>query len=166
MRITQLFVITCLFAACAQKNVNPKNLRQAWLDSIIQESDSSFTRLHYREDLDKTVFYLNREDSTVTRLMKDSAGNTRQVIIMRKNTRILFAQYFPNGNIQADLPLDEFGQYHGTGNFYHENGKLQSTGEYNHGLKTGQWKVYDEAGRLLTTDSFDKDGQLIRQSHP
>ena len=93
--------------------------------------------------------------------MKDSADSTRQIIIAKNNIRTFFAQYYTNGNLQADLPLDEFGQYHGTGIFYYEDGNLQSQGNFTHGIKTGPWKIYDEKGKLTATDDFDKNGQII-----
>jgi antitoxin component YwqK of YwqJK toxin-antitoxin module len=98
--------------------------------------------------------------------MKDSAGIIRQIIIAKKNTRIFFGSYYKNGQLQADLPLDEFGQYHGTGIFYYENGSVQSSGSFNHGLKSGEWKVYDQKGKIMATDSFDKNGQLIPKQLP
>ncbi len=165
MRLVFLIPVALFLFSCSQQK-NIKNLDKAWLDSIIKKSDSSYTKPYFRTDFVTAVYYLNKKDSTLTQLMKDSAGHTRQIIIMKNNTRTFFAQYYANGNIQAELPLDAYGQYHGTGNFYYENGKLQSTGNFTHGLKTGQWKVYDVAGNTTATDNFDKNGQLIQQSHP
>ena len=159
-----IFLVSC--KSNFKNSITLKKIDMVWLDSIINRSDSSYTKPYFRTDFVMASYYLNKKDSTLTQLMKDSAGRTRQIIIMKNNTRTFFAQYYANGNIQANLPLDAFGQYHGTGNFYYENGKLQSSGNFNHGLKTGQWKVYDEDGKLTATDNFDKDGQLIQQSHP
>lgn len=94
--------------------------------------------------------------------MKDSAGSIRQIIIARKNVRIFFARYYANGQLQADLQLDEFGQYHGTAVFHYENGQVESTGNYDHGIKTGQWKNFDTTGKLISTGLYNKNGQLIK----
>lgn len=163
-------LITLLLLACNQhkSNINPiaKKINRPWLDSIIKNSDSSFIKPYKRSDFVTAVFYITKKDSTVCQIMKDSVDSIRQIIIAKKDRRSFFAQYFANGNLQADLPLDEFGQYHGTGKFYYEDGNLQSSGNYTHGLKSGSWKVYDEKGKLINTDNFDKNGQLIQAQQP
>ncbi len=165
MRSILVFTVIILLLNSCKQNKNPKSLDKTWLDSIISKSDSNYIKPYYRTDFVKAQYYVNSKDSTLTQVMKDSAGNTRQIIIMKGNTRYFYAQYYPNGHIQAALPLDEFGQYHGIGTFYFENGKVQSSGNYDHGLKKGQWKVYNEESKLITTDNFDNNGQLI-QAHP
>src|SRR5688572_12910469 len=125
MRSAFLIIVLMFFVfGCNQKNSNPKNLDKAWLDSIIKKSDSSYTRPYFRTDFVNAQYYVNTKDSTLTQLMKDSAGRVRQIIIMKKDIRIFYAQYYTNGHIQADLPLDVSGQYHGIGNFYYESGQL------------------------------------------
>jgi antitoxin component YwqK of YwqJK toxin-antitoxin module len=152
--------------SCNQKNGNSKILAGSFIDSIIKHSDSSYEKPYYRTDFVTASYYVNKKDSTVCQLMKDSAGKIRQVIIAKKDIRIFFGQYYPNGNLQADLPLDTFGQYHGTGTFFYEDGSLQSTGNYNHGFKTGDWKVYDEKGKVTATDSYDNNGNLVPPKLP
>ena len=165
----QLILLT-LVSGCKEQNnkhaSSTKTIDRIWLDSIIKSSDSTYTKPYKRTDFVTAVFYINKKDSSVCQLMKDSADSIRQIIIAKNEVRTFFAQYYANGNLQADLPLDEFGQYHGTGTFYYEDGTVQSSGSFNHGLKSGEWKIYDEKGKLLTTDSYDKDGQLVPKQHP
>ncbi len=151
---------------CAQKNSNSNILASSFIDSIIKNSDSSYEKPYYRTDFVTASYYTNKKDSSVCQLMKDSAGKIRQIIIAKKNIRTFFAQYYPNGNLQADLPLDSFGQYHGTGKFFYEDGNLQSSGNYNHGFKTGTWTVYDEKRKVTATDSYDDNGNLVPQKAP
>lgn len=155
-----------LITGCKQQNINDKILATPFIDSVIKKSDSSYQKEYYRSDFVTAQYYVSKKDTTVCQLMKDSAGLIRQIIIVRKDTRVFFGSYYKNGQLQADLPLDAFGQYHGTGKFYYEDGSLQSTGNYNHGFKTGAWKVYDKKGRELTTDNFDQNGNLIPQKLP
>lgn len=158
-------VVVLLAASCSQNGQsaksNAKTINQPWLDSIIKNSDSSYSKPYKRTDYVTAVLYVNKKDSSVCQLMKDSVENIRQIIIAKNDIRTFFAQYYANGNLQADLPLDEFGQQHGTGTFYFEDGTIQSTGDFKHGLKTGQWKIYNEKGKLLSTDNYDVNGQLI-----
>lgn len=165
-----IFVFAIIFVlfitGCKQPGVNSKILATSFIDSVIKKSDSSYEKAYYRSDFVNAQYYINKKDSTICLLMKDSAGNIRQVIITKKDTRIFYGSYYKNGQIQTELPLDAFGQYHGTGKFFYENGALQSMGNYNHGLKTGTWKVYDEKGKETATDNFDQNGNLIPQKMP
>ena len=160
------FATPILFLSCTQHNSNSKKIDRAWLDSIIKNSDSSYIKPYYRTDFVTAFYYLNKKDSTVCQVMKDSAGIIRQIVIAKKDVRTFFGSYYKNGQLQAHLPLDEFGQYHGTGIFYYDDGSLQSSGGFTHGFKTGHWKIFDEKGKLTATDEFDKNGQIIPQHQP
>jgi len=161
------FVALVLLASCTSHNkTTGKTLNHAWLDSIIKTSDSTYSKPYKRTDFVTAVYYINKKDSAICQLMKDSADSIRQIIISKKNVRTFFAQYFPNGNLQADLPLDEFGQFHGTGTFYYESGNIQSSGNYTHGFKNGTWTVYDEKGKVTATDSYDSNGNLVPPKQP
>ncbi len=161
-------VVCILIVSCKQQqqNGNSKILAGHFIDSVIKHSDSSYEKPYYRTDFVTAAYHVNTKDSTVCQLMKDSAGRIRQVIVARKGTRIFFALYYTNGQLQADLPLDAFGQYHGTGKFFYEDGSLQSSGNYTHGFKTGDWKVYDKKGNITATDSYDDNGNLIPPKTP
>ncbi len=161
-----IFVLSIFLYSCSQKKNNSKILASSFIDSIIKHSDSTYTKPYYRTDFVTASYYLNKKDSTICQMMKDSAGIIRQIIITKKDTRIFFGSYYKNGQLQADLPLDTFGQYHGTGKFFYEDGSLQSSGNYNHGFKTGEWKVYDEKGKVTASDSYDNNGNLIPQKAP
>jgi antitoxin component YwqK of YwqJK toxin-antitoxin module len=152
--------------SCTQKNSNSKILASSFIDSVIKHSDSSYEKPYYRTDFVTASYYVNKKDSTLCQLMKDSAGKIRQIIISKKDTCIFFGSYYKNGQLQANLPLDSFGQHHGTGKFFYEDGSLQSTGNYTHGFKTGDWKVYDENGKVTATDFYDNNGNLVPPKTP
>ena len=167
MKIAAILFLSPVFIfSCTQKNSHAKILATSFIDSIIKKSDSTYTKPYYRTDFVTATYYTNKKDSTVCQLMKDSAGFIRQLIIAKKEVRIFYGSYYKNGQLQADLPLDTYGQYHGTGTFYYEDGSLQSSGSYLHGFKTGQWKVYDKKGKVTATDSYDENGNLIPQKLP
>jgi len=164
--IFSCLVLSFFLFSCKQQDSNAKILADTFIDSVIKKSDSSYEKSYYRTDFVTAKYYLNKKDSTTCQLMKDSAGKIRQIIITNKNTRIFFGSYYPNGQLQASLPLDKFGQYHGAGKFFYEDGSLQSSGNYLHGVKTGTWKVYDEKGKETATDNFDPNGNLIPPKAP
>ncbi len=153
-RILSFTFLTGFIFSCSFQNSESKKLDQAWLDSIIKNSDSSYVKPYYRTDLVTATYYLNKKDSTVCQVMKDSAGIIRQIIIVKKDIRTFFGQYYKNGQLQAGLSLDEFGQYHGGATYYYENGRVQSSGDFLHGSRTGEWKNFNEKGQLVSTDKF------------
>jgi hypothetical protein len=156
------FTIIALVIACKDKSSKAKPTGNAWLDSVINSSDTAYKKSYFRKDFVTAWYYVNRKDSTVCQVMKDSSETIRQVIVTKKDTRKYYARYYANGQLEAELPLDETGQYHGTVTNFFENGKIESKGNYTHGLKTGEWKNYDPAGKLISTDSFDGNGQLLK----
>lgn len=46
---------------------------------------------------------------------------------------------------------------HGSFVFYHENGEVESRGNYQHGQKAGVWERYDQAGRPLAEKIYDPE---------
>lgn len=167
MRTSFFFaIICCLYFGCASEKKHPDKLDKAWLEAIIKHSDTTYTKPYFRTDFVTATYYVNRKDSSICQLMKDSAGIIRQVIVETKNIRTFFGQYYTNGQLQAWLPLDEFGQYHGEAVFYYQDNTVQSAGEFQHGLRQGHWKNYDEKGRLISTDEYNTNGQLIRTVKP
>ncbi len=161
-----LLPLSVLFCCCNQPNGNSKALKRTFnqhmIDSVIKNGDSSYAKPYKRTDFVNVYFYINKKDSSICQLMKDSSGTIRQMIIARKNIRTFFAQYYENGQLQADLPLDEFGQYHGTATYYYADGHIQSNGKYRHGLKKGIWTNYNEKGNLLSKAEYDSIGQLMK----
>lgn len=156
----------CLLISCSQQSQNnmitKRTIDNNWLDSIIKISDSSYSKPYKRTDFVTAFFYVNKKDSSVCEVMKDSAQTIRQVILAKKNIRRFFAGFYDNGQLQANLPLDEFGQYHGEATYYYPGGGTESTGNYEHGIKTGAWKYFDEKGRLLSAEKYDHNGQVIK----
>jgi antitoxin component YwqK of YwqJK toxin-antitoxin module len=161
-KIVPLAASAIILVSCTQQKGHLTKLNQPWLDSIIKKSDSSYSKNYYRTDYVTAVYYLNKKDSTLCQFMKDSAGIIRQIIITEKDIRTFWGQYYANGQLQADLPLDKFGQYDGAATYYYQNGSVQSKGKYVHGLKNGEWKNYDKKGKLILIEEYDTNGALTR----
>jgi antitoxin component YwqK of YwqJK toxin-antitoxin module len=169
MRIVfSLIIFSTVIFSCNQQNGSStkviKKVNEVWLDSIIKKSDSSFTKPYKRTDFVTATYYINKKDSSLCQIMKDAAGSIRQIIIATKNIRTFFGQYYANGQLQADLPLDKFGQYHGTATNYFEDGIVESGGNYEYGLKVGQWKIFNKKGKLFSVYEYSQSGQLIKST--
>ena len=139
-----------------------KKIDTRFIDSIIKKSDSTYTKKYKRPDFVTADYYISKKDSTIAQVMRDSAKQIRQVISTRKNIRTHFAQYYENGQIMATLSFDTNGQYHGPAIYYYSNGSIKSSGNYNHGLSTGTWQEFDDAG-VVTKLKYDTNGVRIPQ---
>lgn len=133
----------------------------AFLNSVIKRSDTSFIKKYKRPDFVIAEYYLSRKDSTELQIMRDSSKKVRQVILIDRNVRTLFAQYYENGQLQGDLSFDSFGQYNGLAKYYYQNGAVKSEGNYLHGLSTGEWREYDETGKAVII-KYDANGARIK----
>lgn len=165
MRKCILFMpLVVAFACTSKEKVKREIIRidHAWLDSITRKSDTSWIKPYRNNEQVTAEYYVDRKDSIVTQLMKDSAGNIRQITIAKYDqVRLFFAEYYSNGQMMARLPLDNTGNYNGEGRFYFEDGRVKSTGQFAHGFYTGEWKNYNKQGVLLSIDIYDENGQLI-----
>ena len=132
----------------------------AFLDSVIKRSDTSFIKKYKRPDFVTAEYYLSRQDSTELQVMRDSLNKVRQVIMTHRNVRSLFAQYYENGQLQANLSFDSFGQYNGPAIYYYQNGAVKSEGNYMHGLSRGEWREFDETGKAVVI-KYDANGARI-----
>ncbi|MES1197898.1 MAG: hypothetical protein ABUL41_01315 [Chitinophagaceae bacterium] len=166
MKITGVIVFLAIFFSCKQKDNGfssiPERLDTTWLATIIRSSDTSYSKPYFRTDFVTASYYINRMDSTLCQVMRDSSNRVRQIITTKKNIRTFYAQYYPNGHAQAILPLDASGKYDGNAIIFYEDGDIKSKGKYRHGSYAGKWKNYDEKGKLVTEDEYDSNGQLIK----
>ena len=163
MKFIVYFIMVSLFIfSCTQQKTQSTKLDKAWLHAIIKHSDSSYTKPYFRTDFVTAEYYLNKKDSVVCQLMKDSAGNIVQILIAKKDLRTFFGQYHTNGQLKALLPLDRMGQYHGDAVSFYKDSTVESRGAYEHGLKSGRWKNYDGKGTLTSIEEFNTEGQLIK----
>ncbi len=164
----RMFLVTsyCLFRiSCNSKRNVPVHLSRvnhAWLDSICKSADTSYIKKYGTLKFANAEYYFNRKDSIVCQLMKDSSDSITQIIITKKNRRNFFAEYYPNGQLIAQLPLDSFGQYNGASKYFYQNGFVESEGDYKSGLKTGTWKDFDINGKLISLNEYDSNGQAIQ----
>ena len=162
--IVFILIIFC-FGCSRHKPVVPEIIKvdKQWLDSIKRKSDTSWVKPYRNNEFVTAEYYIDKKDSIVTQLMKDTGGTIRQINIARYDlVRLFFGEYYANGQLKASLPLDSMGKNDGWGKFYYENGQVKSEGLFRHGLFSGTWKNYDEKGRSTTTDEYDANGQLIK----
>ena len=165
MKIIYAILILTVAGNCTSKNkctAEPIRIDLAWLDSIKKSSDTVYTRKYRNGEFVTSEYYVRKKDSSVCQIMKDSSSRVRQIIIAKKNQRIFTAEYYPNGQLKASLPLDSLGKYDGTGKYYFDDGCIKSQGVFKHGLYSGRWKTYNNKGELITTDDYDTNGQLIK----
>lgn len=163
MKFMISFIMFLVFFGCKERSSCEKIIvKKTLLDSAKEKSDTNYTKRYRSQEFATAEYFINHKDTTVCQVMKDSAGQVRQVIMVKKNTRFFTAEYYPNGQLKAELPLDKEGKYDGTGIFYYENGCVKSSGAFHHGLYAGEWKNYTDKQKLSSTDQYDPNGQLLK----
>jgi antitoxin component YwqK of YwqJK toxin-antitoxin module len=153
-----------LFSCSSKKDALPTiaSVNSIWLDSIRQSADTFYVKKYGTLKFAKAEYYLDRKNAIICQVMKDTSDTIRQIIITKNNKRNFFAEYYANGQLMAQLPLDSFGQYHGPSKYYYENGVVESEGNYEHGLKKGLWKNNDKEGKPTVTNEYDANGNVVK----
>lgn len=164
MKTGFLFFLMFVFFSCTQKHRVETFITfdRAFLDSIKAKSDTGFIK-HYRNtDFVTAEYFVNRKDSTVCQLMKDSAGHIRQILVAAKKTKLFGAEYYKNGQLVAFLPLSADGKYNGAATYYYESGIIKSKGSYLDGFHVGRWNNYSGEGNLISTELYNGNGVLVK----
>ena len=166
MKIAIVILLISLFYSCKSKNKTFENklitINKGFIDSIKNKSDTTYTKRYRNNEFVTAEYYLNRNDHTVTQIMRDSGNNIRQVLITKKGKKLFGTEYFKNGQLKALLPLDSSGKYNGFTKYYYENGIVKSEGIYKEGFHAGNWKNYDSNGVNISIDNYNDNGQLIK----
>ena len=162
--VTSLFILI-LSVGCKTKKL-PQPIKSTFdhslIDSIKSKADTFYSSRYPRTDISLAEYYVNRKDSTLTQVMKDSLGRIRQVLMVKNKLRIFSAQYFTNGQVMADYHFDSFGQYDGPSKEYNEYGGIQRQGVYRSGMHVGKWKNYNSKGKLISIEEYNNEGQQIK----
>jgi len=156
MKIALVIFSIILLFTCTQQNHRGKliTINKPWFDSIKSKSDTFYIQHYRNSDFVTAEYFVNRKDSTICQVMKDSMGNIRQILVAKKNRKLFGAEYYKNGQLVASLPIDAEGKYNGNATFYYENGIVKSTGAYTDGFHVGNWRNYNTEGVLVSTDVY------------
>ena len=166
-RLSILFISLFVIAVgCKQTNntepfVNNK-LNKNWLQKIIRLSDSNYSKPYYRREFVTASYYMNKRDSTLCQVMRDSSQQVRQIIIEKNSIRKFYAQFYPNGQITAMVKLNQQGQLEGEATNFYPNGNVKSKGKYYNGLSVGIWEMYDENRKIIAKEEYDSNGQILK----
>ncbi len=155
-----------IIVGCRQQTkpgtAKPKTVPFSMIDSIKNESDSTYSKPYFTRDFALAEYYFTKKDSTLIQIMKDKDSMVRQIIITKNKTRKFTAQYYPNGQLMAKYLLDNFGQFNGDAEEFYENGFIKASGVYKSGFHSGNWKIFDSTGNFISTDEYNSNGQKVK----
>ncbi|CAN5407384.1 hypothetical protein BH11BAC3_BH11BAC3_43290 [soil metagenome] len=161
-----IFVFICLLiTSCASTEKKIQQLTAVdyhLLDSVKAKADTSYSKKYGTIKFANAFYFINKNDSTVCQVMKDTADSIRQVIITKKGKRSYFSEYYANGQQVAFFQFDSLGQYNDSAKYFYENGLLESSGKYKNGFKTGSWVNYNQQGIHVSTSQYDSNGQAVK----
>jgi hypothetical protein len=158
-------VITGLFACKREGKRSAIEVYMApgkeWLDSLHKASDTTFGKRYGGVDFYKTEYNVNKKMGTLTQVMLDSNDHITQIVVVKDNKRILFGEYYSNGQMKSKLSLDSTGQFDGLAKYYYENGRIQKEGSFKNGFFTGSWNNYNREGYITSIEKYGESGELL-----
>ncbi|HCS20811.1 MAG TPA: hypothetical protein DIW47_09670 [Bacteroidetes bacterium] len=79
----------------------------------------------------------------------------------------IWKYYYQNGNLEEEIDFTDYINYQGqvTKKEYFESGKIRSELHWKDGLKDGEWKEYDESGKLIKTLIYKRDKLKKTKTH-
>jgi len=158
-------VITGLFACKSEGRRSAIEVYMApgkeWLDSLHKASDTTFGKRYGGVDFYKTEYNINKKMGTLTQVMLDSNDHITQIVVVKDKKRILFGEYYTNGQMKSKLSLDSTGQFDGLAKYYYEDGRIQKEGSYKNGFFTGSWTNYDKDGYMTSIEKYGESGELL-----
>ena len=164
-QILLIAIITAGMVACqdAKRSAIEVNMApgKEWLDSTHKASDTTFSKRYGGIDFYTSEYNVSKKEGTLTNVMTDSMGHITQIIVVKNKRRILFKEYYMNGQAKSNLFLDSNGRFTGLAKYYYENGRIHKEGSYKEGLFSGTWNNYDEEGYATTIEKYGKDGELV-----
>jgi hypothetical protein len=132
-----------------------------WLDSLHKASDTTFGKRYGGVDFYKTEYSINKKAGTLTQAMLDSNDHITQIVVVKDKKRILFGEYYRNGQMKSKLSLDSTGQFDGLAKYYYEDGRIQKEGNYKNGFFSGSWINYDKDGYMTSIEKYGESGELL-----
>ena len=109
MKYFAVAILLLVINSCtnSKKQFVKTGIDQHFIDSVKASSDTFYIQPYRRnKDFITGEYFFNRKDTIVSQFMKDSAGMIRQIIIAKKNMiRLFFAEYYPNGQLKANIIL-------------------------------------------------------------
>ncbi len=111
--------------------------------------------------------YINEKDLVESVVDSYPNGDPRAIIYTIKDdveqNTVKEIHFFEDGKIQVEGTLKNK-QRHGIWTFYHENGKVWSTGEFEMGKSVGLFEIYNKEG-IIKIKSYYKDNKKIKEEY-
>lgn len=99
-------------------------------------------------------------DSGLKRVRREMAKHEINLKPNTDSTYKAMVHYDAGGILMEGIFVQWMDTYieHGTFNFYHPNGALESTGRYERGVRVGIWKRFNEDGSSRSDRYYSEDG--------
>lgn len=103
----------------------------------------------------KLLFLANRQESN---LWYDEQGNLSGLIEKKAMVTTDSIAFHPNGQRMFTLLFDKQGRPSGPARYYYPDGRVKADGRFENGIKTGIWRNFNEVGKLVFTEEYDRYG--------
>ena len=151
-QLSILIMITMFSFSCSRnKHIDLSGIRldKEKIREIISVSNPPTIDTPGRKDFFFIEDYTDKTDGTITRILLDSLRNIVGVNQRRNGITIFAAEYYINGQIRGTTTVSSEGNITGPAVYYYEDGKISSSGYLKDGVQVGEWKKFDESGKLM-----------------
>ena len=145
-------IITLLLFSCHQQErsaIQIIKLDRNKIQHIINTSDKPIIDTPRRNDFYFIEHYTNKNDSSLTKILKDSLHNIIGITQTKNGTCTFSAEYYPNGQIKGVLTLNKNGEPEGPAKYFYADGRIRSSGNWKNDSQDGKWMEYDKDGNLI-----------------
>jgi len=109
-------------------------------------------------------YELREDGSSIETRTYYSNEQIKQIGITRLDTfytpRVYVTNYYENGFIKSTGEQTTDVE-NGLWNYFHLNGKTETIGWFNYGVKIGRWSTFNFEGRIIKTEFYKYQGELI-----
>lgn len=121
-------------------------------DLILAMSEADSTRIVPKSESDTLIKIYTKNNLTI--IQKENFTVTI-IIKMKDSVKTFVGEYYTNGQLKGQIPLNKLGEIDGDVKYFHEDGRIRGLGHFKSGKKTGVWKKFNEDGELISTETFN-----------
>ena len=128
---------------------------------LVQESfrdyvlDGKTVHFFNNGDTLQSLDYVNGRISGKVKVWYNS-GELKSVATYHRDTLQVMNQYYKNGQLISVVPMVK-GQLHGEAVYYDSLGNVEITGAWENNQRQGEWKHFDQNGKLNAIEVYQND---------
>jgi len=146
--------LTVILFACTENTKSEIEIIKLDLskDLILAMDTADSTRIVAKSETDTLIKIYSKNNLTV---IKKENLTVTSIIKMKDSIKTFVGEYYSNGQLKGQIPLNKLGEIDGDVKYFHEDGRIKGLGHFKSGKKSGVWKKFNEDGKLISTETLN-----------